>query len=313
MQTGNKTIPFILAFFATVLFQSNKIIAQELNAKIIVNASAVQNSTDIKIFKTLEQGLQDFLNKRKWTLDEYTMDEKIECQFNLTIIKKGKDADCYDAKLSVQAARPVFQTDYVSPILNYVDKDIYFKYIQFQPLDFNENRVAGNDPSIGNLPAIMAYYVNYIIGLDYDSYKLKGGSEYFAKVMAIVNNAPEGSGITGWKNEGAKNRYWLADNMLSARFVNFREVMYTYHRNGLDAMAKNPPEALDVILESIKTLSQLNMETPSSALLFLYFSTKNNEYYNFLSKASTEDKQKLIPLISMLDVPNATKYSGLLR
>jgi hypothetical protein len=309
MQTGNKFIAILVLFVSCC----QTIHAQELNAKIIVNGTAVQNVIDLKTFKTLEQGLQDFLNKRKWTTDEFTTAEKIDCQFNLTITKQGKEGDTYEAKLSIQAARPVYNTDYTSPILNYVDKDVYFKYIQFQPLDFNENRVAGNDPSIANLPAILAYYVNYIIGLDYDSYKLKGGSEYFSKAMAIVNNAPEGAGINGWKNEGAKNRYWLADNMLSARFVNFREVMYNYHRNGLDIMAKTPEEGLEVILNSIKTLSQINTETPSSALLFLYFSTKNLEYYNFLSKASAEDKQRLIPLISMLDVPNATKYSSLFR
>jgi hypothetical protein len=309
MQTGNKFIALIVLLIS---FSSN-IMAQELNAKIIVNGSAVQNAVDLKVFKTLEQGLQDFLTKRKWTTDEFTAEEKIDCQFNLTITKKGKDADTYEAKLSIQAGRPVYNTDYTTPIINYVDKDVLFKYIQFQPLDFNENRVAGNDPVVANLPAILAYYVNYIIGLDYDSYKPKGGSDYFSKAMSIVNNAPEGAGINGWKNEGAKNRYWLADNMLSARFVNFREVMYNYHRNGLDAMAKNPAEGLDVILGTIKTLSQINTETPSSALLYLYFSTKNLEYYNFLSKASAEDKQKLIPLISMLDVPNATKYSSLFK
>jgi Domain of unknown function (DUF4835) len=302
---------FITLMLLAPFLQSN---AQELNAKVVVNASAVQNTVDLKIFKSLEQGLEDFLNKRKWTSDEFTTAEKIDCQFNISITKKAKDAaDIFEAKLSVQSSRPVYQTDYSTPLLNYVDKEFVFKYVQFQPIDFNENRVAGNDPITANLTATLAFYVYYMIGLDYDSYKLKGGTDYFSKAMAIVNNAPEYSGITGWKNEGTKNRYWLADNILNARFGAFRETFYNYHRLGMDEMTKAPAAATNAMLATIGSLYTINFETPGSALLFMYFSTKNNEYYNLLTKASQEDKLKLIPQISMLDVANATKYSGLLK
>jgi Domain of unknown function (DUF4835) len=305
-----KIIIIIIAYLGNTILAN----AQELNAKIVVNGTAVQNNVDQKIFKALEQSLQDFLNKRKWTNDEFGNTEKIDCQFNITITKRAKDMeDAYEAKLSIQASRPVYQTDYSSPILNYVDKDFIFKYIQFQPVDFNENRVAGNEPLVSNLTATLAYYVYYIIGLDYDTYKLKGGSDYYNKARNIVSNAPEGNGVSGWKNEGTKNRYWLVDNILNSRFSGFRDVLYSYHRNGLDAMTKTPAEANAIVLNTIPTLYQINSETPGSAILFLYFSTKNTEYYNMLSKASMAEKIKLVPQISMLDVPNATKYSELLK
>jgi hypothetical protein len=304
----------IILFFSLITTMPLGLQAQELNAKVVVNGTAVQNTVDLKVFKALEQGLQDFLNKRKWTNDEYTSAEKIDCQFNVTITKRSKEvADAYEAKLSIQASRPVYQSDYLSPLINYVDKDFVFKYIQFQPIDFNETRVAGNDALAANLTAVFAYYVNYIIGLHYDSFKLKGGSEYYTKALAIANNAPEGNGISGWKSEGTKNRYWLADNILNARFGLFREAIYDYHRNGMDAMTKQPAKASNVILNTIPTLYQINSETPGSAIFFLYFSTKNNEYFNILSKATADDKNKLVPQLSMLDVANATKYGTLLK
>jgi hypothetical protein len=304
----------ILALLIINFLFINHSFAQELNAKVVVNGSAVQNNVDQKIFKALEQSLQDFINKRKWTNDEFTTTEKIDCQFNITVTKRSKDiADAYEAKLSIQASRPIYQTDYSSPIFNYVDKDFIFKYIQFQPLDFNENRIVGNEPLVSNLSATVAFYVYYIIGLDYDTYKLKAGSEFYNKALNIVSNAPEGNGITGWKNEGSKNRYWLIDNILNARFAGFREVLYNYHRNGLDAMAKTPSAAAVVMMNTIPTLYQINSETPGSAILFTYFSTKNNEYLNVLTKATMAEKLKLVPQISMLDVPNATKYGELLK
>jgi Domain of unknown function (DUF4835) len=304
----------ILILLSVICTQITQGYAQEMNAKVVVNGAAVQNTVDQKVFKAMEQGLQDFINKRKWTNDEWANTEKIECQFNITITKRATDVpDAYEAKLSIQASRPVYGTDYSSPILNYVDKDFIFKYIQYQPIDFNENRVAGNEALVSNLSATIAYYAYYILGLDYDTYKLKSGNEYYAKALNIVSNAPEGNGISGWKNEGTKNRYWLVDNIMSARFAAFREVLYNYHRNGLDAMAKNSKEGTDVILSTISSLYQINSEAPGSAILFLYFSTKNNEYYNILAKASMQEKLKVVPQLSMLDVPNATKYGELLK
>ncbi len=308
MKIFSKIIGFVIVFALSI--NAN---AQELNAQVILNAQAIQNNVDVKIFKNLEQSLKDFLNTTKFTKDEYGALEKIECQFNLTIQKVGKEANSYEAKLSINASRPVYGADYQSSILNYIDKEVMFKYVQFQPVDFNETRVAGNDPLAANLSAIFAYYAYYIIGLDMDSYKQSGGSDYFNKARNIVSNAPEGYGIDGWKPEGSKNRYWLVDNILNSRFIPFREAYYYYHRNGLDQMTTNAEEANIAILNTISTIYQVNMESPGSALLLAFFSTKNAEYLNILTQASMEEKLKLVPMLSMLDVPNASKYSALLK
>jgi Domain of unknown function (DUF4835) len=287
--------------------------AQEINGTVTVNGSAIQG-VDAQLFKTLEQSLNEFINSRHWTTDEITLNEKIEANFNITFVKKNTDAEnSYTCKLSVQVSRPIYGTTYKSPILNYIDKEVVFRYIQFQPIDFNENRIATNDPLASNLSATMAYYIYLALGLDYDSYALKGGTPYYNKALNIINNAPEGNGISGWKREGNKNRYWVIDNLLNSRFNEFRNQFYLYHRKGFDMMSTKQKEGETVVKDGLDKLAQLNNENPTSAIMSLYFATKNTEYYNILSTATDEEKTNLIPLIAAVDVTNAQKYLALIK
>jgi hypothetical protein len=296
------------------LFVSTFVKAQDINCNIIINSSAIPN-VDQKIFKTLQQGLLTFVNTRKWAVEEIKTEEAIDVNFNITLLKKGDAPDSYEAKLTIQSSRPVYGTDYNSTIVNYIDNAFKFKYVQFQAIDFNENRIVGNDPLVSNLSATIAYYIYLSLGLNYDSYKLKAGQEYFNKALNIVNNAPEGYGITGWKNNEAKNknRYWFVDNILNSRFSSFREVIYNYHRNGLDQMISNKEEAQKVILKTISTLTLLNGENPGSAILYFYFNAKNEELLNILSNAPAEERAALLPQMAILDVTNANKYNALIK
>jgi Domain of unknown function (DUF4835) len=296
-----------------ILLFANICTAQEINSIVIVNGSSIQG-VDQKIFKTLEQGLTEFINTRHWGNDEFAPGEKIEANFNLTFVKKNTESENnYTCKLSIQASRPVYGTNYKTPIINYLDKDVTIRYVEFQPLDFNDNRITTNDPLASNLTALFAYYVYYIMALDYDSYAPKGGTPYYNKALNIINNAPEGSGISGWKREGNKNRYWLVDNMLNSRFGEFRNLFYSYHREGLDAMTEKPKEADELIKTIIPKLAQINSENPTSSVMSMYFGAKSQEYFNLLSASSNEEKMTLVPIISTVDVTNAVKYSGLLK
>jgi hypothetical protein len=287
--------------------------AQDVTCQFTVNGSAIQG-VEPALFKSLEQGLKDFINNRRWTSEVFENHEKIEINFNLTIVKKSEaNTNAYRARLSMQSARPVYGTDYKSPIFNYVDDELEFRFQQFQNIEFNDNRVAGSDPLVANLTATIAFYIYYIIGLDYDSYSLKGGDAYYAKAQNIVNNAPEYGGIEGWKRQATKNRYSLLDNMLNSRFENFRITFYEYHRLGMDAMSTKPAEASAIIKNIIPALWQVNNENPNSALIFMYNSTKNQEYLNLLQDATEEEKQDLIPKMTSLDVTNASKYNALLK
>lgn len=287
---------------------------QEFKCRAIVIADQVQG-TDPQVFKTMEQAITDFVNTRKWGNDQFEQKEKIECVFNIVINKvlEGVEGG-YGGRLSIQATRPVYGTTYMTNLVNFVDKDFSFKYIQFQPLDFNDNRVNGNDALASNLTATIAYYSYIILGLDYDSYSPKGGTEFYTKALNIVNNAPEHKFISGWKSsEGQRNRFWLSDQILNSRFAAMRDVMYKYHRTGLDLLTTDEEQARNNISAQFNVLSQINSENPSTHLMQFFFNAKGEEILNFMAKMSIQDKQKYVPMLSALDVSNAAKYADLLR
>jgi hypothetical protein len=191
---------------------------------------------------------------------------------------------------------------------------VYFKYQEFQQLDFNDSRVGGNDPLESNLTAILAYYTYLIIGMDYDSYALKGGNDFFSRAQTIVSNAPEQKVITGWKpGENQRNRYWLADQMMNARFSEMHTVMYNYHRLGLDQLVSEEETGRLAINAVFPMLEKINAENPSSQYIRFFFYAKGDEILNFLAKTPMADRQKIIPIVSVLDVMNAGKYSALLK
>ncbi len=288
--------------------------AQELNCKANVMADQIQG-TDPKVFKTLEQSITEFVNTRKWGSDNFENKEKIECVFTIIINKQIEGVEGgYMGRLSVQATRPVYNTTYNTNLVNFVDKDVAFKYIQFQPVEFNDNRVAGNDALVSNLSALIAYYCYIILGLDYDSYALKGGTEFYNKALNIVNNAPEQKTITGWKAaESQRNRFWLSDQITNNRFTGMRDVIYKYHRLGLDMLSTDADAARATMNATFTTLGQINSENPSTMFMQFFFNAKSEEILNFLAKTSLQDKQKLVPILSSLDVSNANKYAELLR
>ena len=302
-----KKILFILVFVITV----TRIQAQEIQARLTVLTSKISTSVDKKIFTTLQTTLTNFLNNRKWTSDAFSLNEKIQCNFLLSV-EKELGSNIYSGKLTVQAARPVFNTSYDSPIINFLDDDIVFRYIEFQPVEFNENRVQGSDPLAANLPAILAYYVNIILALDYDSFSLRGGDTYFQKAWNIVNNAPEGRDISGWKSfESMRNRYWLAENFNNNRFALVHDVLYSYYRSGMDIFYENEEEGRNGILNSLNFLNTINSENPNSMLMQFFFQGKSGELVKVFSKATPEIKTRAKDILTRLDITNASAYKEL--
>ena len=284
---------------------------QEIQARLSVIVSKVSTQVDKKIFQTLQTSLTNFLNSRRWTNDVFQPGEKIQCNFLLTI-DEDKGNNIFKGKLTVQAARPVYNTTYDSPIMNFLDDNVTFRYVEFQPIEFNENRVQGNDPLAANLMAVLAYYVNIILGLDYDSYSLKGGDAYFQKAWNIVNNAPESSEINGWKSyESIRNRYWLAENFNNNRFALIHDALYSYYRSGLDIFYENEDAGRTGILNCLNFLNTINNENPNSMALQFFFQGKSNEFVKVFSKATTEQKSRARDLLTKLDITNVIAYKEL--
>jgi hypothetical protein len=298
--------------FMTLMLFSIKVEAQELQAKITINASRVSSVVDKKVFQTLQGALNNLLNNHKWSSETFQQNEKIVCNFMLNIAE-GSD-NVYSASMIIQAARPIFNTSYESPLINWQDENVVFKYIEYQPVVFNENRVSGSDGLANNLTAILAYYVYVILGLDFDSFALKGGDPYFQKAQNIVNNAPEGRDVSGWRAfDGLRNRYWLMENLTNNRYSVFHEAFYNYYRKGFDVLYENESEARTSILGSLTQLNTMNNDIPNSMIVPFFFQGKSSEIIRVFKKAPPEEKQKAREMLSRMDVSNSNNYKQELK
>ena len=273
-----------------------------------VVASRVPNTVDKKIFTTLQTQLTNFMNNRKWTKDVFQTQEKIECNFLLNI-DRVVETNVYKASLTIQGARPVYNSSYQTPLINFQDADVTFRYVEYQPVEFNETRVQGSDALASNLTATLAYYAYTIIGLDYDAFSPKGGDPYFQKAQNIVNNAPEGRDISGWKAfDGLRNRYWLSENLMNSRYNILHDVIYTYYRQGLDKMYENEVEGREQILASLTQLQALNQENPNLMIVQFFMQGKAQELTRIFKKAAPPEKSRAVDLLQKLDVTNASNY-----
>jgi len=300
--------------FSLILLAPTNVISQELNVRVKVMDNQLPNTVERKIFRTLESSIANFLNKRKWTTDQYKPQEKIECQFLITL-SKVVEQNTFSGSLTIQAARPIYHAGYTSPIVNYQDQNFEFKYVEGQPLEFNENRVSGNDPMVSNLTAVLAYYAYIILGYDYNSFALRGGDPYFQKAYNIVNNAPDGRGISGWKSfENAnRNRYWLAENLINNRYALIHDFYYNYYRKGMDGLMDDDANARKEILQSLILLENLSRETPNLMVIQFFLLGKSNELVGIFKKMAPQERTRAAEILSRLDVSNANKYKQELK
>ena len=298
---------FLLCFFISI---GN---AQELSARVSVLSNRVGSTVDKSTFLTLEKALNNFVNNTKWSNDSYGPNEKIACNFLLNLEPTG-DVNVYKASLTIQSARPVFNSSYISPVINYQDNDVIFRYVQFQQLDFNDSRVSGTDALASNLTAVFAYWIDMILGFDYDSFSQKGGTVYFQKAQNIINNAPEDRSITGWKAfDGTRNRYWLTENLLNSRYNIIHDAIYDYYRLGMDNLYDHEANARTQILNVLSMLNTLNVENPNTMIIQFFFQAKSQELIQIFSKATPSDKSKALDYLTRLDVSSSAKYQEQLK
>jgi hypothetical protein len=284
--------------------------AQELNATVKVNYQQVQ-LVDPSVFATLEQAVTEFLNQ-KWTNDIYEIEERIDCNFILTL-QKEISATSFEMNLAVQSSRPIFGTDQSTALLNTIDGYVTFDYEQFQPLQFSENRFDNN------LTSILAFYVNIILGMDYDSFSPSGGEPYFQKAQEIVNNVPSGLYGTylGWSStdasnsRGSRNRYWIMENFLSPRMKPFRLGMYQYHRLGLDMMTQDVTQARAAIAEVINTIGQVDQSYPNAILTQLFLNAKRLEVIELFKRGTNTERTTVRQVMTRVDPANGAEYRNL--
>ena len=296
-----------------LMLVTGSLAAQELQGKVTVVSNRVGNTVNQSVFRTLQTALNNLVNNRKWTSDNFSPNERIECNFLLNL-EPTADANVYNASLTIQAARPVFNSSYLSPIINFQDENIIFKYVEFQQLEFNENRVSGSDALVANLTAVFAYYAYMMLGFDYDSFSPRGGDPYFQKAQNIVNNAPDGRSISGWKAfDGTRNRYWLVENMLNSRYTIMHDIYYNYYRMGMDKLYDDENKARAEVLNALNLLNNFVTDNPNKMISQFFFQGKSTELIKLFSKAPQQDKGRASELLQRLDITNADKYKDQLK
>ena len=257
-----------------------KAYGQELNAQFVVNADLV-NQTNQQIFETLERSLNEFINSQSWSNQDFLPQEKITCSFILNL--SSYNASKFEGTLQIQSQRTIFDSNYDSPLLNFLDKDVSFNYQEYQPLFFSPASFESN------LVSLISFYVYIILGINADSHRFKGGDSYFEQAQQIVNLSQQ-SGALGWKqNDSNRNRFWLSDTVRSNMFREYREALYTYHRKGLDLMTEKPFEAKKNIISALLPLENLYDRRPNAMLLQIFFDAKTDEIVNLFSDGPEVD------------------------
>jgi hypothetical protein len=277
------------------------IFSQELNCQVSVISPQIQGTTEKQIFDQLQKAIFEFMNNTKWTKDNYTTSERIDCSILINVTQK-LSADDYRGTIQIQSRRPIYKSSYFSPTVTYIDDNFIFKFQQFQQLDFNLNTFSNN------ITSVLAFYAYVILANDYDTFSNLGGTEYFQKAQLIVSNAQSAS-ETGWKSfESNKNRYWIVENALQPVFQPIRECMYKYHRLGLDIMSDKTADGRKEILKSFDLLLGVYKNRPASFIMELFFNAKVDEVVNIFSKAPPDEKAKAVEILTTVDPANSTKY-----
>lgn len=293
---------FIILFISAF---ASSVFGQELNCTVNVISPQVQN-TEKRIFETMQNDIREFMSSRQWTNDIFKLEERIDCSILITVTERIS-SNRFKATLQVQSSRPAFMTSYNSTLLNVNDQDFIFEYVENQPIQFQNNQ------HLNNLSSVLAFYAYMIIGLDYDSFSPKGGEPYFQQALQIVNNAQNES-ERGWKAfEGSRNRYWLIENMVNARYEEFRQVIYDYHRMGLDVMQSDIQTGRKTITECIPKLKKIRLDQPNSYLLTVFFTAKTDELINIYKEAFPDVKQKVATDLMQMDPANANKYEAIIK
>jgi hypothetical protein len=292
---------FLLVFLVTV---PGLALSQELNCNVQISAQRIQGSNR-QVFETMQRDIYEFMNNMVWTNHVFSYAEKIDCSILITL-NEQLSADEFRGTVQIQLSRPVFNTTYKSTMLNFIDNNFQFKYVEFQPFEFDPNTHRSN------LISVLAYYAYIILGVDYDSFSPIGGTEFYQiaeKIVSNAQNAPE----LGWKPYDAsrnRNRYWLVKNMLDREYEGVRYFLYEYHIFGLDLMESKLGEARNNMVESLKSLQDVFRRKPDPFMYFMQviIEAKTDEMVNVFSQSFPEEKGRVLQILNEIDPGNKTKY-----
>lgn len=277
--------------------------SQELRCNIQITSLQVPGSNK-QVFQTLQGAINEFINGRAWTNYKFATNERIECSMLINI--QDLTNDQFKGTLQIQVRRPVYNASFNTVLFNYIDNDLDFKYVEFQPLEFSETA------HLSNLTSLLAFYANIILGLDFDSYGLRSGTEFFQKAEKIVTNA-QNANEKGWRageSTSRRNRYWLINNILNEEYAPVREFVYKYHRLGLDLMYDKLVEARIFVAESLVLLQDLHRGRPDPFMHFLQviLDAKSDEFVSIFQGSMDDEKRRVMAVLNQIDPTHGDKY-----
>ncbi|HNT51018.1 MAG TPA: DUF4835 family protein [Cyclobacteriaceae bacterium] len=279
--------------FVLILVFGHPAVGQELFFKVTVNADQIQ-TTDRAVFKDMERAFANFLNTRKWTNDSYKNHEKINCSLFLNI-SKMPSIGSFVANAQITAARPVYNGNYESVLLNFADREWEFEYIESLPLEYNDNTY------ISNLTSMLAFYAYVVLAADYDSFSELGGNPFVQRALQVVNNA-QSTSQAGWAALGnPRNRYALVENLNNPQMVDLRKDSYRYHRLALDTFDKNPDQSREIILEVLKNIKKVWTIYPNAISVISFFDAKSNELVNVFSQGNLNLRREAFDILTSID------------
>lgn len=292
----------LLLFFAIMFILTDAVRAQELQARVTLNYSQIQG-TDASVFEDLKQTLTQFINDRQWTNLQFQKNERIPCNFNITVTKYDNSSNLFTCKATIQANRPVYNSTYTSTIYNNTDNDFNFNYAQFDQLQFNEENVDNQ------LTALIAYYAYLIIGVNLDTFAPMGGEEVLQQCMNLANNS-QNLNFPGWKAfDNDRNRFAIINDYLDGSMKTFRQFQYDYYRTGLDEMANNAERGRTNITIAIENdLKKCHEDNPMSMLPQIWTDYKRDELANiYKGKGTQKEKESVYNILFSI---NASQNSA---
>jgi hypothetical protein len=285
-----KLLPAMI--LAAFLFIPVNMKAQELYAKVTINHSQIQG-TDASVFENLQETLEQFINDRQWTNLHFQKNERISCNFNITVTKYDQSQNLFTCRAIIQANRPVYNSAYTSTLYNNTDNNFDFEFAQFDQLDFNDETIDNQ------LTALVAYYAYLIIGLDLDSFSPMGGEDVLQRCMNLTNNA-QNLNFTGWKAfDDSRNRFAIINDYLDGAMQPFRQLQYDYYRTGLDEMANNVDRGRTNITTALeKDLKKCHEDRPMSLLPQIWTDYKKDELANiYKGHGTTKEKESVYEIL----------------
>ena len=289
-----------IVFLFSIVFSSH---SQELNATVIINSDKVQSSNK-QVYQTLQKALTEFINDKQWTNRNFKQQERINCAFNIII--NEQNGSNFSGTLQVQSTRPVYNSTYATPVLNINDTNFNFRYNEFDPLIYN--------PTVyeSNLISMIAFYAYTIIGVDADTFALKGGESYLKQAEGIMLLA-QSSGESGWQNEvGKQNRFALIDNLLSSKFSALRSIYYNYHRKGFDNLADNKNSAKEAIEKSVLDLDKLFNIAIGNYMIRVFLDAKGDEIVNVFSDGiPSKNQSQMLTVLNRIAPTYKNKWKNI--